>query len=668
MAIGTFREFLESSTIHGLAHISTSKSKAGRLAWVVIVVTCFAIAITMITSSYKEWQESPVSTTITTHPISELEFPTVTVCPPRGSNTALNHLLEKVKDVNFNDEERQELLGISNEVFIKIPNKKFAKQMAELVSDDHMRSIVNGQSRMPEVDEEGMITLISFQPEGNFSTPGFLDSDYKGDFFRRPQSLNFVLALPNNVEEMVGEGAPVISMETEGNWTWSRRGNWNWFQGERFRIHDESMSHDAAEKYCVSQGGHLASVGSERELDQIKKVVEAGKGHHRIWLGGRRIPERGVWQWLDGTDWDFQNGKISSTWGGHCLYQYKLWGWFSRDCNENYPFICANPRTTNRRSGSHTMVLGQDLLKNPTFYFWWSHNPDDSSTSKMPGFKLSWRVKNGSLPSVRKDQRYNPVEDNRNVLALMKMVREVKRNNVSEKDVWKSLLKHRWSSEIIKDSPCLNETQEYQVILETAQELNLNRGASTSVPDEVIVYGKELYSVIKCQFPVVTVAKLSQLFNHLLTNQSLNTVVAATMYNIQPIGGNDIKDFTAINMWYEMLDKRYNWSLAPVILPMLKTDALKQLAELDPPYLKDFKASIHEHQHGNTALVFGKINLIMNVKIPTFCQLEKRCFLVSPLHTLYMILGRDSSLVSHPPHLTSNPFLPSLIGLSPNNP
>ena len=93
MASTKFREFLESSTIHGLVHISTAKSKAARATWVAIVVACFAYAIYTINNSYEEWQESPVSTTITTHPITELEFPTVTVCPPRGSNTALNHLL-----------------------------------------------------------------------------------------------------------------------------------------------------------------------------------------------------------------------------------------------------------------------------------------------------------------------------------------------------------------------------------------------------------------------------------------------------------------------------------------------------------------------------------------------------------------------------------------------
>merc|ERR1712067_164550 len=153
MASQTLKDFLESSTIHGLVHISTAKSKTARTTWVAIVVACFAYAIYMINNSYEEWQESPVSTTITTHPITELEFPTVTVCPPRGSNTALNHLLEKVKDVNFTKEERQELLDISKEVFIQIPSMKYASQMTGYLSMDNMRSIVNGQASMPEVDE-----------------------------------------------------------------------------------------------------------------------------------------------------------------------------------------------------------------------------------------------------------------------------------------------------------------------------------------------------------------------------------------------------------------------------------------------------------------------------------------------------------------------------------
>ena len=72
------------------------------------------------------------------------------------------------------------------------------------------------------------------------------------------------------------------------------------------------------------------------------------------------------------------------------------------------------------------------------------------------------------------------------------------------------------------------------------------------------------------------------------------------------MAGDNIKDFTAINLWYERLDTRYNFSLGPVVLPLLKTDNLIQLAKLEPPYLKDFKASIDEHQLDNISTVFGK--------------------------------------------------------------
>ena len=180
MATTKIREFLESSTIHGLVHISTAKSKTAKAIWVAIVVACFAFAIHMIVDSYKEWQESPVSTTITTHPITELEFPTVTVCPPRGSNTALNHLLEKVKDVNFTKEERQELLDISKEVFIEIPNKKYARKMSGWLSVQNMSSIANGQASMPEVDEQGTIILRSSEPQGSFSSQSL---DFRNNSF-----------------------------------------------------------------------------------------------------------------------------------------------------------------------------------------------------------------------------------------------------------------------------------------------------------------------------------------------------------------------------------------------------------------------------------------------------------------------------------------------------
>ena len=87
-----FKEFLESSTIHGLGYISTSKSGLEKLTWasfvltgfslaayliirfiiIIIIIIGFSLAAYLITSSYIAMQDSPVSTSISTHPTSSL--------------------------------------------------------------------------------------------------------------------------------------------------------------------------------------------------------------------------------------------------------------------------------------------------------------------------------------------------------------------------------------------------------------------------------------------------------------------------------------------------------------------------------------------------------------------------------------------------------------------
>ena len=77
------KEFLESSTIHGLSYISTTR-RFVRLLWLLVVVFGFAGAVTLISQSFSSWSESPISTTIETLPIEDVQFPRVTVCPPKG--------------------------------------------------------------------------------------------------------------------------------------------------------------------------------------------------------------------------------------------------------------------------------------------------------------------------------------------------------------------------------------------------------------------------------------------------------------------------------------------------------------------------------------------------------------------------------------------------------
>ena len=103
-----FKKFLESSTIHGLGYISTTR-RLVKLFWILVVIGGFTGAGVLIYQSFQSWDESPVKTTIETLPITELRLPKVTVCPPKNTFTNLNYDLMMTENMTLDDVERSEL-------------------------------------------------------------------------------------------------------------------------------------------------------------------------------------------------------------------------------------------------------------------------------------------------------------------------------------------------------------------------------------------------------------------------------------------------------------------------------------------------------------------------------------------------------------------------------
>lgn len=186
-------EFLSTSTIHGTAQISLqANSPLIKSAWVAIVTLCFGFAVFLISSSYTDWNKSPISSVTTTRPISDLDFPDVTVCPPKGSNTMLNQALEQVTDEKLTPGLREHFRDTAMEIFIEKPSRMFASDMAKLINIHTLKNL----------EEEGIVALNknitsmfieAKLPEGNFSTPGFADPQYEGDFFKSSHSIHFHL-------------------------------------------------------------------------------------------------------------------------------------------------------------------------------------------------------------------------------------------------------------------------------------------------------------------------------------------------------------------------------------------------------------------------------------------------------------------------------------------
>ena len=109
------RTFLESSSIHGLSYISTTR-KYARLFWILTVISGFFGAGYLIKESFDSWSESPVKTTIETLPISEITFPKVIVCPPKNTFTDLNYDLMMTENITLTDEMKDDMFKYALEV------------------------------------------------------------------------------------------------------------------------------------------------------------------------------------------------------------------------------------------------------------------------------------------------------------------------------------------------------------------------------------------------------------------------------------------------------------------------------------------------------------------------------------------------------------------------
>ena len=108
------KEFLDSSTIHGLALISSTR-RWSRLFWILVVISGFSVAGYMIHESFDNW-ESQITTTIETLPLSELTLPNVTVCPPKNSVLNLNYDIVHSDELKLDNDTRTELFDFALDV------------------------------------------------------------------------------------------------------------------------------------------------------------------------------------------------------------------------------------------------------------------------------------------------------------------------------------------------------------------------------------------------------------------------------------------------------------------------------------------------------------------------------------------------------------------------
>ncbi|XP_041841863.1 ladderlectin-like isoform X1 [Melanotaenia boesemani] len=131
-------------------------------------------------------------------------------------------------------------------------------------------------------------------------------------------------------------------------WSSTCPDNWTKINGRCFGYVLTPMSWRAAERNCVSMGGHLASVHSAQEYQDVQSLVwSITRNYNEAWIGGSDQTKEGVWTWTDRTTFFFKSwcpGEPNNFGTGqHCLHINHTGKrcWDDNWCHIKLPSVCA---------------------------------------------------------------------------------------------------------------------------------------------------------------------------------------------------------------------------------------------------------------------------------------------------------------------------------------
>ena len=185
-----------------------------KCAWFTVVISGFVIAGLLIGKSYNEWQKSPFSTTITTHPIEKLDFPTVTVCPPRGSNTALNHDLMQADNDSLTDNDRKNSNNAAYQIFMEPFHLEYNHNMLAAVNPRNVKKMFDGLQSTPKPYGGSGFEILMWDDNGTIETPWY-GQPFDETHYKIDKHHQMVLEFPEDLAEQIGSGFLVIEIEVD---------------------------------------------------------------------------------------------------------------------------------------------------------------------------------------------------------------------------------------------------------------------------------------------------------------------------------------------------------------------------------------------------------------------------------------------------------------------
>ena len=269
---------------------------------------------------------------------------------------------------------------------------------------------------------------VTIQEVGTMvKTPGFGQSSFNGSKYMVDHAYKSQILFQKDLKKQVNSGSLVIQLEVdireEEGWkeevVVTEQSKWG---REKYKMFAHILTWEGAEVICKEWGGHLASLKSEKDQQEILAFIKKTQHNNEfmVWLGATDVAEEGVWQWADGSPWTYTNWKRHFGNRGqtrNCVFMNQDGIWKDASCTGNsFIFVCQTKSMSLRKNTSITLEYTMDQLTFPslevlyTFTFKNQELLDSWEDKRMTGFKLDWFVQDRNktrLTEIKSDEPLN---------------------------------------------------------------------------------------------------------------------------------------------------------------------------------------------------------------------------------------------------------------------
>ena len=233
--------------------------------WGLVVFLCFLSSAILIHQSYGDFKDSPILVSITTKPIKYLDFPTVTVCPPKGSPTALNYDLIKARNFSFSENERQTLKDSASTIFHPLSlHLEFISLMESTTNEKNIANVYDLTQSFPKPCGKNCLEIMLWGPEGQIESPWYNeDHSSHENHDVEERELRITLGQPKDISNGLERWTLVVDLEVNSLTDGNGMKQVEFREGPEYELVTQRRNWSEAEAYCRSNGGHLASVLSK---------------------------------------------------------------------------------------------------------------------------------------------------------------------------------------------------------------------------------------------------------------------------------------------------------------------------------------------------------------------------------------------------------------------